>query len=235
MNFTFLEKAFCFVFEPKCPLCGNSVMSISLCSQCSGWLKTVPQNEHPWLASSYLFTDSAKLLLHSIKYQRHFERLRLLRPLLPVSLPLDLDTKTVLIPVPLSPLRFFERGFNQSEWLATELGKKLNLKVETRALLKKRETKAQSTLSREDRKNNLVGAFEWNAKRPAPERVCIVDDVLTTGSTLEACRECLYKARVKEVFGWTLFKATTSVFDGRKNIQSSSSATIGEFPIDWYS
>ena len=232
MNFNILEEAFCYVFEPKCPLCENPATSISFCSLCSEKLKTEPQREDSWLISRYVFTDLAKLLLHSIKYQRHFEQLRLLRPLLPSSLPLEFGSTTVLVPVPLSPSRFFERGFNQSEWLATELGRKLGLVVETKALLKKKETRAQSTLSRRDRQNNLVGAFEWNIKRTVPERVCVIDDVLTTGSTMEACRECLYRAGVKEVFGWTLFKATASVFDGCKNIQSASPATIGEFPVD---
>ncbi|NBX75742.1 MAG: ComF family protein [Proteobacteria bacterium] len=218
MNVRFLERAFCFLFEPSCPICGKRVMKISLCPKCSDWPKVGCLNEGSWVGSTYFFTEPAKLLIHSIKYQHHFERLRLLRPFLPKTLPNLRDSKLVLVPVPLSPLRFFERGFNQSEWLAAELGKRFLLKVETKAFIKKRETKAQSTLSRSEREMNLIDAFQWDTKRPVPKRICLIDDVFTTGSTMEACRSSLYKAGVKEVFGWTLFKATTGVFDSRENI-----------------
>ncbi|MFM8269660.1 MAG: ComF family protein [Pseudomonadota bacterium] len=120
-----------------------------------------------------------------------------------------------MIPVPLSQVRFNERGFNQSEWLARQMSKRTQLKIEIKGLKKTRETSPQSTLSRSERQKNLVGAFSWNPKRPAPERVCLIDDVLTTGSTLEACKSALQKAGVKEIFAWTLFEATTDILNRR--------------------
>jgi len=208
----FLETFFCFVFEPKCPICQSPVSAMSLCFKCTQQIKMPSLKHESWVYSSYVFSEPAKNLLHSIKYERHFERLRLLRPLLTTPLAFKMSAPTVLIPVPLSPLRFYERGFNQSEWLAKEMGKNLHLKVETKGLIKNKETRAQSTLSRQDRKSNLDQAFQWNATCSTPESVCLVDDVLTTGNTMETCRNCLYEAGVREVFGWTLFKATTSVF-----------------------
>lgn len=213
-----LTKIFCYVFDPLCPLCTRRILSFALCSHCACWpeIRRVPSKN--WIFSTYQLTAPARRLLHSIKYHQHTERLPLLRPLLPDSFPKVLDPKTVLIPVPLSPKRFFERGFNQAEWLAREMGKRTSLRMETRGLIKVIETNSQSTLSKRDRKNNLKGAFEWNQKRTIPDRVCLIDDVVTTGSTLEACRAILLKAGVKEVLGWTLFKTTASVLHCSQNI-----------------
>lgn len=91
----------------------------------------------------------------------------------------------MIIPVPLSPKRRAKRGYNQAELLAEELGNILALPVEKKLLIKTRETKPQSELSRQEREINLVKAFEVvDCGKIWGKRLLVVDDVLTTGATV---------------------------------------------------
>ncbi|MBI5732166.1 MAG: ComF family protein [Candidatus Magasanikbacteria bacterium] len=110
----------------------------------------------------------------------------------------------VVIAVPLHPRREKERGFNQAGIIAKELVGVLAWPLVAGTLKKVCWTEKQVLLGREERRNNLAGAF---AVRGAPmvfKRVILVDDVFTTGSTLEECARVLKAAGVKEVFGTTL-------------------------------
>lgn len=156
--------------------------------------------------SSFEFNLRAQKLLHQIKYQGKTQYFSLLVPFLPQTFPWTLRGSSQLIPVPLTKDRFFERGFNQAEWLAKQISKNTQIPMENSGLLKTRNTIAQSTLSRRGRQNNLVGAFEWSKKRPVPEQGILIDDVFTTGATLNECAKVLKASGVKDVFGWTLFR-----------------------------
>jgi ComF family protein len=99
-----------------------------------------------------------------------------------------------IVPVPLHRSRHRERGYNQAELLARELGKLISLPVEP-ALLKARATRPQVGLTAEERATNVRGAFESPGDLPiAGRRFVLVDDVLTTGATLSACAEALSAA-----------------------------------------
>jgi len=156
--------------------------------------------------SSWALNPVARKLLHTIKYEKKYERLSLLKPFIPSSLPHLGSQMPVLIPVPLSINRFLERTFNQSEWLALTLAKNLKLKTDVKSLKKIRDTAAQSTLTRSARLNNLDNAFQWVNQGAPPQTVCLIDDVYTTGETLRSCAKALIQAGTKEVFGWTLFR-----------------------------
>lgn len=182
-------------------------MEPSVCKKCFSF-KPVRSSDGLFF-SGFEYNESARKIIHTIKHERNFSVLKLLAPLL-----LDdqqggfflSQNKPTLVPVPLSPLRFKDRGFNQAEWLAYKLGKIWGLKIETRGLLKTVETLPQSTLSAKKRRQNLSLAFSWNPKIPPPQSVCLIDDILTTGETLKACREVLKQQGIKKVQGWTLFK-----------------------------
>ena len=87
--------------------------------------------------------------------------------------------------VPLHPQRQRERGFNQGERLAAELGRRIGRPV-IGGLSRVRTTPAQVGLSQAERRVNQIGAFAWTGPRPAPQGLALVDDVCTTGATLEA-------------------------------------------------
>ena len=113
-----------------------------------------------------------------------------------------------LLPVPLSATRLRERGFNQSLLLAQALSRS---KTQADALLRLRNTLPQAGLSRQERLHNLAHAFACNPRHMAllrGHRVVLIDDVLTTGSTLQACTQTLLSAGVAQVNCLVLARAT---------------------------
>ncbi len=111
----------------------------------------------------------------------------------------------VLIPVPVHPQRLKSRGFNQAGELAVRLGRLTGLSVDQSLLIRTRKTAPQKNLGPEERLRNLRHAFgvAEGADRAAgriPERVILVDDIYTTGSTIEACTRVLLEAGCRQVF-----------------------------------
>jgi ComF family protein len=129
---------------------------------------------------------------------------------------MDGSGSPLIIPVPLHSSRRRERGFNQSELLATGLAHTLGKvkgkeapRVETACFCRKRDTPPQTGLSVAGRRENLRGAFE--VAKPATvrgRRIVLVDDVMTTGATLSACARTLKRAGAAQVMGITLARAT---------------------------
>jgi competence protein ComFC len=111
----------------------------------------------------------------------------------------------VVIPVPLHLVRFRERGFNQSQYIAQSVGGIVGVPVISSALSKTKQTKQQARLSLKTRKENVVGAFTvLHANEVTGQRVLLVDDVLTTGSTVDACAKVLMSAGARSVCVLTL-------------------------------
>ena len=104
-----------------------------------------------------------------------------------------------LIPVPVSPVRLLSRGYNQAEEIAKRISEVLRLPVDTSCLLKQEGNGDQKTLSRVERKENLLKAFTATEAAARYRSVILVDDILTTGSTLDACALQLKRAGVKKV------------------------------------
>jgi ComF family protein len=109
-----------------------------------------------------------------------------------------------LIPVPLHPSRERDRGYNQSELLARQLARRVNVPVSSHGLRRIRATAVQMTLNAAQRRENVAGAFECGEQRVRGKRVVIVDDVGTTGATLEACAQAVLQAGAASVMGLTL-------------------------------
>ena len=112
---------------------------------------------------------------------------------------------TMLIPVPISNKRRRYRGFNQAEVLAEGLAKELGLSVGT-LVQRVRNTAPQSGLSPKERKENLTASLAWNEREAIrlgtlPETVALVDDIFTTGATMEACTEVLRSHGISSVYG----------------------------------
>src|SRR5439155_16560359 len=99
-----------------------------------------------------------------------------------------------LLAVPLHRDRLRERGYNQSALLARELGRRWALPLAADRHVRLRDTPPQVGLDRPSRRRNVAGAFAWNGPPLAGGAVLLVDDVATTGSTLEACGQALRAA-----------------------------------------
>nr|WP_306815207.1 phosphoribosyltransferase family protein [Limnobacter parvus] len=105
----------------------------------------------------------------------------------------------LLIPVPSSREKSRQRGYNQAALIARHAGKYIQRPVQTDWLIKIKEAGAQAELGRAERLSNLENAFI--ATRPIPHglRIGLVDDVITTGATLESCVQALEKAGAKSI------------------------------------
>ena len=109
-----------------------------------------------------------------------------------------------IIPVPLHPSRLRKRGFNQAEILARELGERCGLPVRTDVLYRIRRTSPQKLLGRQERLQNLKGAFGVSADWTPCGNVLLIDDIYTTGATLERAARVLKKAGAQKVFFLTI-------------------------------
>jgi ComF family protein len=153
--------------------------------------------------------DDARVLIHKVKYQKGYEWLEIFRRIIQdVPFPFTSPEYT-LIPVPLYRGKFLKRGFNQSEILIEYL-KQIKPYPVSYDLKKIRETQSQSLLGRSERGANLQGVFQWDSRKPTPRKVVLIDDILTTGETLNACARVLKDQGTESVCGWTLFRAMSS-------------------------
>lgn len=113
-----------------------------------------------------------------------------------------------IIPVPIHPHRRKQRGFNQSEILLSEI-KNFYGRVHPELLERVVDTPHQAGLNRDNRKLNLVNAFKvTDRKRVRGKTILLVDDIFTTGSTINECAKTLYKAGAYKVYGLCLSRAT---------------------------
>lgn len=152
--------------------------------------------------AAYRSRGAVRGVIHRFKYRRQFHLRHLLARMLaegfrdPRCLEVGIDA---IVPVPLHPARFREREFNQAEVLGRLAGARMNVPVED-CLVRRRYTLTQTHFHREERFDNLRDAFEMKAGRKiAGRRVAIVDDVLTTGSTADACARTLREAGASAV------------------------------------
>jgi ComF family protein len=113
----------------------------------------------------------------------------------------------IVVPVPLALDRLSQRGYNQSSLLARPMAVQLGLEYLPNALNRVKETRAQVGLSARERKYNVFGAFAAKKALVSEKKVLVVDDVTTTGSTLDACASALLDAGASEVFAMTLARA----------------------------
>lgn len=114
----------------------------------------------------------------------------------------------VIIPVPLHPKRLRWRGFNQSVLLAQQVSRALDVPLDPFVLHRNQETPPQTQLTEEERRKNVRGAFSLNPHRPIKgRRVLLVDDVYTSGATVNECSRSLKRGGAKEVYVLTLARA----------------------------
>lgn len=156
--------------------------------------------------AAFVHEGSLRRALQRLKYGG---AARLAAPLAAAAMPAladvlaMVDDEVVLVPIPVHPQRLRQRGYNQAALLARELGSRAGLEVRE-ILARTRPTERQHGLSRAARLQNLRGAFSVRAARPREATVLLVDDILTTSATLEACAEVLCAAGAPRVLGFAI-------------------------------
>lgn len=114
----------------------------------------------------------------------------------------------LIVPVPLHMDRLRERGYNQAALLARELSERSGLPLEEGCLVRIRETAPQVALKAEERRKNVRGAFRGQGEKLRDRQVLLIDDVSTTGATLEACAEALHERGARSVWALVLARET---------------------------
>jgi len=148
--------------------------------------------------------------LHRLKYKRDIILADSLARLLHAAWQTQALPGEVVIPVPLSPQRLRERGYNQAGLLARGFAELAGLQYALDGAARVRHTVSQVGLTAEQRCANVVGAFEGRPRVVAGCAVILVDDVRTTGATLEACAEALRAVGAASVWGLTLARTRWS-------------------------
>jgi len=206
------------LFEPPCAAC-RAVLSHPLdgavCDACWASVRVAPAL-HGYFSSDHLVDHAAAIgeydgclrdIIHALKYEGRRSIAPPLGALMRSAGAELLRDADVVVPVPLHPRRERSRGFNQAEDLARTLG------VPVRPLLRRvRYTTSQIELPKDERQRNVRDAFTL-ADKPkglSPHVVVLVDDVATTGATLEACAAVLKAAGAKEVRALTAARVATA-------------------------
>jgi competence protein ComFC len=146
---------------------------------------------------------SIRELIHQIKYRGHTDAVGFLTRFYQRKVLARLPRGDwVVTAVPLSRVRQRERGFNQSAIIAKKLTEPVYDYIEL--LIKKRETKPQVKLNKTERQKNLLRSFAIKLGHEVPEQVILVDDVITSGSTLKEATKVLRKAGVQQIWALTI-------------------------------
>lgn len=187
-----------------CPRCG-SVLAHATALPCGECQRQPPQFDHAHIP--YCYAPPLIPFITSLKFHGRLADARLLGNLLLASLrSASYPLPECLIPVPLHPLRLRERGFNQALELARPLSQHLHLPLEPHVVQRHRQTRPQSELSGAKRRRNLRNAFQLVAPIPY-QHVALIDDVVTTGSTLNELAKVLRQGGVKTIQIWAIARA----------------------------
>jgi len=214
------------MFPNLCVVCGNNLQKNEhqLCLSC---LVDIPRTNYHLIeenpiekrfwgkvpvcrATSYFFFQkgsSFQKLLHLLKYKGNKEIGELMGKYAAIDLidAPDFASVDLIIPVPLHPQKYKSRGYNQSEWIGKGISLILNKPQDTSTLQRVRENPSQTRKSVYERFENTEGIFKLSDSTIlAGKHVLLVDDVLTTGSTLEACILALLETEGIKISVFTL-------------------------------
>lgn len=221
------------LFPKYCVSCHAS--DTSLCSECFDKIvfikqqqcgrclknntlgKTCPKCKKHWaldnlLVVAYYQDGPLKEIIHTYKYDGRKDLLPNFMQMIAQNKIVDnyltsLDKNTFVVPVPLHFRRRWWRGFNQSEEIARKISSEYNIPLQIDTLKRIKHTKIQASLHRKDRMQNLTSAFIGKTCLPNNASVILIDDIATTGATLNACARVLKQAGIKHVRGLVIARA----------------------------
>ena len=226
-NFThFLKQASQFIFKQNCLLCtANNANAIGLCAACLKDLPWHPASSCPQcgLVSSYqvcgsclrsppdfdatfaiyLYTYPVDAMMHGYKYGSHLNLSRTFGQLLLQKT--QANRVDLIMPMPMHPTRLKQRGFNQALEIAKVLAKDNACKLDYKTVIRQTLTPPQASLPLKQRVKNIKGAFSVvNVNPLIGKRIAIVDDVMTTGASLNELAKTLKQAGASHVECWVI-------------------------------
>ena len=188
-----------YVKEPVCKKCGKPLRDErqEYCYDCNRVDRTFVQGKALWIYEGIVKQSIYRFKYHNRqeyahyygkelakKYEQWMERCRI----------------EALVPIPLSKKRLRQRGFNQAECVARELGRRTGIPVYKDLLIRVRDTRAQKELNEQERKNNLKRAFKTEANKVQLNHILLIDDIYTTGSTMNETASELKRSGITKVY-----------------------------------
>jgi ComF family protein len=201
-------KQLAYIQEPKCKKCGKPFDAqeeeARVREYCPDCVKRC--HSYDFGMAVFQYTESVRESIYRFKYHNQrtyagFYGKAMAKQYGQTILALGVEA---LIPVPVSAKKKISRGYNQAELIAAELGKTLNLPMENNLLQRIKNTTPQKELNDIERRNNLKNAFKIKENIVKYRKILLVDDIYTTGSTVDACAQVLKTAGVKNVYFITL-------------------------------
>ena len=189
--------------EPRCKKCGKEIEKEEheYCSDCQRFWHSFDRGTSVFAYDPIMRGSIAMFKYHNRREYAAFygeEMFRCCERLIRHYAP------QVILPIPIHKHKKRRRGFNQSELVAKELGRLLNLPVDTEYLMRVEKTTPQKELTRQQRKVNLRKAFAIRETGKYYEKVLLVDDIYTTGATIDAISEILRENQTKIIFFLTI-------------------------------
>ncbi len=215
-----IEKILEYIYPPTCGVCGK-ICKEYICNKCSIRLRKYEiKNNHVIIIRNkekhfdellciFKYEDIVRDMIIKYKFQN---KPYLYKTFSKIILKNEktcgfLEKYDIIIPVPISRKRKHERGYNQTQLIAKEIAEILNIKLGNNILIKERDTKAQSGLSKKDRATNIKDVFKiTDYKTIKNMKILIFDDIYTTGSTANECARVLKEAGAQKVGVLTIAK-----------------------------
>lgn len=193
-----------FITKPYCIICGYkfniSILEEMKCGKC---LQTKPAYT---LARSLIkFDEYSKKIIHAFKYKDKTILAKTFTRLLYNHYHQEFCYADLIVPVPMNRFKRLFRMYNPAFILALEISKIMNITMVPDMLIKTKWTKAQTYLSKNEREKNLSGSLIFNKKyQITDKKILLVDDVFTTGTTINKCSKILKAAGAQEIYVMTI-------------------------------
>lgn len=206
------QQALDLVFPAMCMQCGR--VDAQFCDVCLHELENTPVTIQlsdfdalDGLISTGIHDDILQSVVQALKYNRALHTAPTLAQRMTTALTSQDWQFDIIVPVPLHTQRLRERGYNQAKVIADALANKLDLPCESAALQKTEDTRSQVGLNRQERIQNVGAAFMADRTIIMGRALLLVDDVYTTGATLNACAAIARQAGASQVYGITVTTA----------------------------
>ena len=201
------------IYPKTCGMC-NEISNSYICNKCKIKIKqmiklnTIKSRDKYFNSHTYLFKYEGVIRDKLLQYK--FREYSYLYKFFTEIIVYNCNLKNnydIILPVPIHKKRKYQRGYNQTELIAKEISKKLEMKYDNSILIKLSNNAPQSTLTQEQRKKNVLGIYKvQNAQKLQNKSILLIDDIYTTGSTVNECSKVLKQNGAKIVDVLTIAK-----------------------------
>lgn len=196
-------KKIIYIQEPRCKKCGKPVRyeEQEYCQDCKTHAFSYEQGRSIWLHKDPVSRSIYQFKYHNRRIYGEFYAKEFYRLYAKKIREWGID---IIVPVPLHRKRRRKRGYNQAEVLAKHLGKMIGIPVDTKAVVRKIYTKPQKELTHKDRRTNLRDAFVVRKEWKEPKNILLIDDIYTTGSTIDEVAKVFCEKGTSKVWFLTI-------------------------------